>query len=205
FPGGKSKQMRMRLRIATSSAVAGLLAIAIAAAAEQSNAGAPFETIADIPLGAATSRLDYQSLDPTTGRLFVAEMGAAKLLVFDVRNQKVERELDGFPKVTGVLAVPELHKVYASVPGAGLGAGLSVVLGMARLSSGSGKVAILDSTTLKEIARPSAGVFPDGIAYDPDDHKIFVSDELGSAVDVIDGLTDKAIARIDTAGEVGNV
>jgi DNA-binding beta-propeller fold protein YncE len=32
-----------------------------------------------------------------------------------------------------------------------------------------------------------------------------VSDELGSAVDVIDGLTDKVIARIDTGGEVGNV
>ena len=51
-----------------------------------------------------------------------------------------------------VLAVPELHKVYASVPGAGLGAALSVAAGVVGLSSGSGGVAILDSDLLVEYA-----------------------------------------------------
>ncbi|HLG87072.1 MAG TPA: YncE family protein [Alphaproteobacteria bacterium] len=164
-----------------------------------------FTTVADVPVGAKTGRFDYLSFDPESGRLFVSKMGSGKLLVFDSRNQTFVAELDGFPKVTGVLAVPALHRVYASVPGAGIGASVSAALGVAGLSSGSGAVAILDSDTLKEIARVPGGVFPDGIAYDPDDGKIFVSDELGGAIEIIDARTNKPVARIDAGGEVGNV
>lgn len=159
----------------------------------------------DVPVGEKTDRFDYQSLDPTTGRLYVAKMGSAKLLVFDIRNRVAVAELDGFPKVTGVLAVPGLHKVYASVPGAGLGASISVALGIAGLTSGSAGVTILDSGSLRKIAELPGGVFPDGIAYDPDDERIFVSDELGGAVEMIDAQADKVLARIDIGGEVGNV
>ena len=41
------------------------------------------------------------------------------------------------PKSRACLAVPELHKVYASVPGAGLITNLNVALGMIGLSSGT--------------------------------------------------------------------
>lgn len=164
-----------------------------------------FTKVADLPLGEKTGRFDYQSFDPMTGRLFIAKMGSAKLLVFDVVKQQLVAERGGFPKVTGVLAVPELHKVYASVPGAGIGASVSVALGIAGLSSGSGGVAILDSASLKELARVPGGVFPDGIAYDPDDQRIFVTDEMGSAVTVIDAETNAVVTRIDMGGEVGNV
>ena len=174
-------------------------------AAEQSGPNEAFTTVADIPLGASTDRLDYQSLDPTTDRLFIAGMGEGKLIVLNVRTQRVEAALPGFAKVTGVLAVPAVHKVYASVPGAGIGAAVSVALGMAGLSSGAGKLAILDSASLKEIARLPAGVFPDGIAYDPADQRVFVSDELGSAITVVDAVSDKVVTRIEAGGEVGNV
>jgi DNA-binding beta-propeller fold protein YncE len=66
-------------------------------------------------------------------------------------------------------------------------------------------VAIVDTRTLREITRLPGGVFPDGIAYDPKDQKIFVSDELGSAVLVIDADRNRLLARIATGGEVGNV
>lgn len=161
--------------------------------------------VADIPIGEPTSRFDYQSFDPAGSRLYIAEMGSAKLLVFDTRAQELVASLDGFPKATGVLAVPELHKIYVSVPGDGIGAAASVALGMLGLSSGQGQIAILDDASLHEIARLPAGVFPDGIAYDPDDQKIFVSDELGSAITVVDALKDEVITTIDIGGEVGNV
>ncbi len=183
---------------------AAFLALALAAATPSDYAGL-FTKIADVPLGAKTSRFDYQSIDPRTGRLAVSVMGSGKLLVFDARGQTVISELDGFPKVTGVLMVPELRKIYASVPGAGLGASLSVALGMTGIGKGSGAVAILDSTALKEIARLPGGVFPDGIAYDPKDRRIFVSDEMGGALIVIGAEDDKPIARIDAGGETGNV
>jgi DNA-binding beta-propeller fold protein YncE len=164
-----------------------------------------FSLAGDFPLGQGTNRADYQSFDPTSGRLYIAKMGAGKLLVFDTTQNKLIAERDGFPKVTGVLAVPELHRIYASVPGAGLVPSIFVGLGMAGLSSGRGAIAILDTTDLHEIARLPGGVFPDGIAYDPKERRIFVSDELGSAVLVIDADTNRMVARIDAGGEVGNV
>ena len=164
-----------------------------------------FTPVGDFNLGAATSRTDYQSIDPVARRLYIAKMGAGQLLVFDIDKNKLLNQLDGFPKITGVLAVPGLHRVYASVPGAGLVSSLIVGLGMAGLSSGDGAIAVLDADTLKEIARLPGGVFPDGIAYDAIEQRIFVSDELGSAVSVIDAKTSRPIARIDTGGEVGNV
>jgi DNA-binding beta-propeller fold protein YncE len=164
-----------------------------------------FRQVGDFPLGAATSRLDYQSLDPATRRLYIAGMGAGRLLAFDIEHDNLAGSLNGFPKVTGVLAVPDLHKVYASVPGAGLIPSLSVALGMVGLSSGRGAIAIVDTRTLREITRLPGGVFPDGIAYDPKDRKIFVSDELGSGVLVIDADSNRLIARIAPGGEVGNV
>lgn len=164
-----------------------------------------FTKVADVPLGEKTNRFDYESLEPETGRLFVSKMGSAKLVVFDIHKPGLVAELPGFPKTTGVLAVPELHRVYASVPGAGLSASLSVALGMTGLSKGSGAVAVVDDTTFRTIARLPAGVFPDGIAYDPDLGRVFVSDELGKALTVIDASQNKVIGRIDLGGEVGNV
>jgi DNA-binding beta-propeller fold protein YncE len=76
---------------------------------------------------------------------------------------------------------------------------------MAGMSKGSGAVAILDSASLKEIARLPAGVFPDGIAYDPKDRRVFISDEMGGGLTVIGADDDKPIGRVDTGGEVGNV
>ena len=165
----------------------------------------PFSQLGDVALGPASSRIDYQSLDPSTGRLYVSMMGAGKLLVFDTRQNKVLAQLDGFPKTTGVLAVPALHRVYASVPGAGLGPSMSVGFGLLGLSAGHGAVAVVDSDATKQIAQLPGGVFPDGIAYDPIDNRVFVSDEMGSAVTVIDAGADRVIARIAAGGEVGNV
>lgn len=64
---------------------------------------------------------------------------------------------------------------------------------------------IVDTDTLKEIVRLPGGVFPDGIAYDPKEKRIFVSDELGAAVSIIDAASNHFVARIPAGGEVGNV
>jgi DNA-binding beta-propeller fold protein YncE len=197
---GKEKGMR-----GLCFALACTLAFHGSALAQDHSATRLYSLVGDYALGASVNRMDYQSIDPKARRLYISKMGGGQLLVFDLQSNKLAAQLDGFPKVTGVLAVPELHKVYASVPGSGVASALSVGLGMVGLSSGHGEVAILDTQTLKELARVPAGVFPDGIAFDPHEHRIFVSDELGSAVTVIDADTDKSVARINTGGEVGNV
>jgi DNA-binding beta-propeller fold protein YncE len=178
----------------------------IAAGEPQPNSNVQkFTKIGDFSLGAASDRIDYQSLDPTTGRLYISQMGAGKLLVFDVAHEKLLAAIDGFPKTTGVLVVPDLHRVYSSVPGSGVIPNISVGLGMVGLSAGSGKIAIVDTRSLQRVASVTGGVFPDGIAYDPKERRIFVSDELGGAIFVIDADTNLVVARIAAGAMVGNV
>ncbi len=196
------------MRISTLAAILAALTAAPADAAVKAEPGFDsrlFTLVADVPLGRKANRIDYLSLDAGAGRLYVSLMGAGKLLVFDTAENKPLEELDGFPKTTGVLAVPSLHRVFSSVPGGGLGPSLAQGLGMLGLSSGHGAVAIVDTETLRVIARLPGGVFPDGIAYDPKDNRVFVSDEMGSAVTVIDPARNRVIARIAAGGEVGNV
>jgi len=149
-------------------------------------AAAPLlETVADIPLPGGTARFDYQSIDPKRGLLFISHMGDGQLIVFDMKQQNVVGIVDQVPGATGVLAVPDLNRVYVSV-------------------TGTGEIAVIDEEAKKIVARVAGGTFPDGIAYDPEHQKLFVSDERGEQVVVIDVRTNKQIALIRLGGEVGN-
>ena len=141
--------------------------------------------VADIPLPGAAKRFDYQSLDTTTGRLYISHMRGDRLDVFDAHAQKLVASLEGFPGATGVWAVPSLHHVYVSVTGRHV-------------------VAVVDDRTLKTIAQVKGADFPDGIAYAPDERRVFISDENGGADLVIDGVTNAKLGVIALGGEVGN-
>jgi DNA-binding beta-propeller fold protein YncE len=146
---------------------------------------APLRIVADIPLPGSASRFDYQSLDPGSGRLFLSHMGAGRLVVFDLRAGRVLANLDGFPRVTGVLAVPAEHRVYAS-------------------ATGDHAVVVVDDRALAIVARVPGPAFPDGIAYAPDVRRVFVSDESGGRDFVIDAASHAVVARIELGGEAGN-
>ena len=148
-------------------------------------ADAPLRVIADIPLPGSASRFDYQSLEPTTGRLFISHMGAGQLVVFDVRAGRVVSNLDGFPTVTGVLAVPAEHRAYAS-------------------ATGDHAVVVVDDSTLQIVARVPGPRFPDGIAYAPEQRRVFVSDESGRRDFVLDATTNTVVAQVELGGEAGN-
>lgn len=146
---------------------------------------APLRLETDVPLSGSASRFDYQSFDPVLGRLFLSHMGAGQLVVFDTRGAKVVRTLDGFPTVTGVLAVAVEHRVYASVAGAHA-------------------VVVVDDSTLETVARVPGPEFPDGIAYAPPARRLFVSDESGRREFVLDATTNAVVARVGLGGEAGN-
>src|SRR2546429_9469595 len=82
-----------------------------------SAAEAPLRMVADVPLPGSATRFDYQSLESASGRLFISHMGAGQLVVFDVRAGRVISNLDGFPTVPGVLALPAGHRANASPTG----------------------------------------------------------------------------------------
>jgi hypothetical protein len=146
---------------------------------------APLALVADVPLPGPAKRFDYQSLDTTTGRLYIAHMRGNRLDVFDTRAGALVASIHGFPGATGVWAVPSLHHVYVSV-------------------TDRHEVAVVDDRTLAVLARITGADFPDGIAYAPDERRIFVSDEKGGADLVIDGASNEPLGRIDLGGEAGN-
>lgn len=146
---------------------------------------APLRLVADIPLPGSASRFDYQSFEPASGRLFISHMGAGRLVVFDVRAGRVIANLEGFPRVTGVLAVAPEHRAYASAPG-------------------DHAVVVLEDSAFGVVARIAGPRFPDGIAYSPEERRVFVSDESGRRDFVIDARTNGVVARIELGGEAGN-
>ena len=79
--------------------------------------GLPLRMVADVPLTGGTTRLDYQSLDSGTSRLYIAHLGSDLMTVFDVNKQTIVGDVKDLKHVHGVLAVPELHRVYASATG----------------------------------------------------------------------------------------
>ena len=148
-------------------------------------AEAPLRVLTDVPLPGSASRFDYQSLEPASGRLFISHMGAGQLVVFDVRAGRVIGNLDGFPTVTGVLAVPAEHRAYAS-------------------ATGDHAVVVVDDSTLQIVARVPGPRFPDGLAYAPEERRVFVSDESGRRDFVLDAATNTIVAQVELGGEAGN-
>src|SRR2546421_4336001 len=152
---------------------------------QASPAYAPLRLFAALPLPGSASRFDYQSLESASGRLFISHMGAGQLVVFDVHAGRVIGNLDGFPTVTGVLAVPAEHRAYAS-------------------ATGDHAIVVVDDSTLQIVARVPGPRFPDGIAYAPEERRVFVSDESGRRDFVIDATTNTVVAQVELGGEAGN-
>lgn len=149
------------------------------------NESTPLTKVVDIPLPGPAVRFDYQSLDRTHGRLYIAHMNANQLVVFDVKKREVVANLDGFPSVHGVRAVPQINRVFAS-------------------ATGEHKLAIVELDTLKTLAKVGPIHYPDGIAYAPGPKRVFVSDEHGNADAVVDATTNSLIATIPLGGGAGN-
>src|SRR5947199_7987195 len=103
-------------------ALLGTLGLSLFAGATLTSFGqelpANFYTVRDVPLPGDTSRFDYESLDPGTHRLYIAHLGAGTVPVYDIPSGTIVGEIQDVPGVHGVLAVPELGRVYATATGA---------------------------------------------------------------------------------------
>ena len=147
--------------------------------------GLPLRMLTDIPLTGGTTRFDYQSFDSASGRLYIAHLGSDLMTVFDVNKQTVVGEVKDLKRVHGVLAVPELHRVYAS-------------------ATGVNELVVIDDQSLSIVARVPAGDYPDGIAYASKSNKIYVSDLHGKSDTVIDAKTNQRLTTIALGGGAGN-
>src|SRR5215831_6752816 len=147
--------------------------------------GLPLKVVTDVPLTGGTTRLDYQSLDSNSGRLYIAHLGSDLMTVFDVSKQTIVGDVKDLRRVHGVLAVPELDRIYAS-------------------ATGTNELAVIDDQSLAIVARTPAGDYPDGIAYASKENKLYVSDLHGKTDTVIDAKTNQRITTIELGGGAGN-
>jgi YVTN family beta-propeller protein len=163
--------------------IATLLALSLLACAQSNKLD--LTNVNDIPLTGGATRLDYQSFDPVSGRLYIAHLGDDMLTVFDAPMQKIVGDVKNIKRVHGVIAVPELHKIYAS-------------------ATGTNELVVIDEPSLQITERIPAGDYPDGIAFAGKEKKIYVSDKAGKTVTVIDAVTNRPITAIPVGGPVGN-
>lgn len=155
------------------------------AGADGRDSALPLNVVADVPLPGDTSRFDYESYDPERHLLFVAHLGASEVLAFNTHTQQIVGRIADVRHVHGVLAIPELRRVYAT-------------------ATGTDEVVAIDEDRLSVVARMPGGTYPDGMAYAPEAHKLYVSDETGKTETVIDVRINQRIATIGLGGEVGN-
>jgi DNA-binding beta-propeller fold protein YncE len=84
-----------------------------------------------------------------------------------------------------VIAVPQLHRVYAS-------------------ATDARQLFTIDSRTGRVLNRAPAGAYPDGLVYDPAERHVFVSDESGG-IEAVFNAAGRRIGTVQLGGEAGNV
>jgi DNA-binding beta-propeller fold protein YncE len=172
-------------KASAAGVVAGAAVLAAAlAGATRAARSLPLRTVARVPLSGPAVRFDYTSFDPSTNRLWIAHMDASQLLAYDVIHRRIVKTISA-PGVHGVIAVPDLDRVYAS-------------------ATNDREALTLDAHTGKVLARAPAGQYPDGLAYDPVERHVFVSDESGG-VETVLSTAGHRLATIRLGGEAGNV
>jgi YVTN family beta-propeller protein len=168
-----------------SLAILALAGLAVAGCDRAVAQPLPLKLVTDIPIDRASRRFDYASVDSKTSLLFVADLAGGRVLVFDIRANRLLKAIVPVQGAHGVTVVPELGRVYAS-------------------ATGVDQVVAIDEATLQITARSPSGHYPDGIAWAPKQKKVYVSDENGNMVGVIDGATHKLLRTIPMGGRVGN-
>ena len=174
-PGTRSRSRRMGARVVALAAVLVATFAAPTAARRSTPAGLPLRLVADVPLPGGSSRFDYQSLDAGRNRLYLSHLAAASR--DRLRRRAPARERARSPACracTASSSLPRFDRVYAA-------------------ATDARELVTLDELTGAVVRRIPAGGYPDGIAYDPADRKVFVSDEAGSAVIVADARAGRPL------------
>jgi DNA-binding beta-propeller fold protein YncE len=156
-----------------------------APAAPSKQAALPLSLVADLPLPGNPSRFDYQWIDTVNRRLYIAHLGDSSLVVFDLDDQRVSHEVAHLPSIHGVVAAPALHLVFAT-------------------ATAEKTLALIDDQTFEVKSRVPAGEYPNGLAFDSASEKVFVSNNNGKGVAVVDVKTAKALPGIEIGGGAGN-
>ena len=145
----------------------------------------PLALVADVALPGGATRFDYQALDAAHDHLVVAHMRDASVLVIDVRDGSVVKWLRDIPTPRGVAVASDVGRIF--------------------VTSSPAALVVLDAGSLAELARVATGQGPDGVAYDPHERIVAVSDQRDGAVSLIADAGSGARTQVALGAETGNV
>jgi DNA-binding beta-propeller fold protein YncE len=165
---------------ARSAAVASL-----ARPAGSTPARLPLVRVTDIDLPGAPTRFDYQDIDTVRGRLVVAHMNDGAVLFVNLHDGSVLTRLTGIPMARGVAVAEDVARVF--------------------ITSSPHQLVIVDAESLEELRRVETGAGPDGVAWDPSDKVVGVSDQRDGALSLINDSGDGLRTSIPLGDETGNV
>src|SRR3989440_741456 len=148
--------------------------------------GLPLERVRDVRLPGRSSRFDYQTSDAAGRRLYVAHLGDSAVDVIDLDSLTVVATVPELANVHGVLAVPEIGRVFAS-------------------ATATNELVTLDASSNQVIARTPTGKFPDGVGYDQRDDLVLVSNKNAGSETVLEGRSGRVVRTVQLGHEVGNV
>ncbi len=145
----------------------------------------PLVLVADVPLPGGATRFDYQEIEPGPGHLVVAHMNDGSVLVTDLRDGSVLKELKGIPTARGVAVADDVGTIF--------------------VTSSPNQLVLIDSKALAEIRRVTTGNAPDGVAWDPTHRVVGVSDQGDGALSLIEESGTGARKQVPLGKETGNV
>ena len=145
----------------------------------------PLVKVADVPLPGRSTRFDYQDVDVAKGHLVIAHMNDGAVVIVDLRDGTVLKELKGIPTARGVIVADDVGTIF--------------------VTSSPNQLVLIDNTSLTEIGRVTTGNGPDGDGWDPVDKIVGVSDQRDGALSLIADAGRGARKQVPLGSETGNV
>jgi DNA-binding beta-propeller fold protein YncE len=145
----------------------------------------PLVLVADVPWPGGATRFDYQDIDTGQAHLVVAHMNDGTLVIANLSDGSVIKQLPSIPVVRGVAIADDVGIIFAT--------------------SSPSQLVLIDNKSLTEIRRVSTGNGPDGVAWDPTHKMVGVSDQGDGALDLIGNSGSGTRTPVPLGNETGNV
>ena len=145
----------------------------------------PLKLVSEVPLPGGPTRFDYQDLDPGSGHLVLTHMNDGSVLVADLKDGSVLKELKGIPLARGVVAAADVGIIF--------------------VTSSPDQLVLIDNRSLAEIKRVTTGRGPDGVAWDKTHKMVGVSDQQDGALSIIPDSGSGVRKQVKLGTDTGNV
>jgi DNA-binding beta-propeller fold protein YncE len=141
--------------------------------------------VADVDLPGGSTRFDYQEVDTGLGHLVIAHMNDGTVLIADLRDGSVLKEVPGIPTARGVAVADDVGRIFAT--------------------SSPNQLVLIDNKAMTELGRVGTGNGPDGVGWDPIHKTVGVSDQSDGALSLIPNAGNGTRVQVPLGSQTGNV